>query len=128
MAIAGIKFNIVNIIVSTLIFGLGDGYSLFVMDGLVNEYKTGKKNLASYKSSILISAITTIVGLGVLIFAKHPALKSIAFISVTGILCVVLMSQVLIPFFFNLVIKNRVKKKFWKDGYGYGNHHCNQQI
>ena len=112
MAIAGIKFNIVNIIVSTLIFGLGDDYSLFVMDGLVNEYKTGKKNLASYKSSILISAITTIVGLGVLIFAKHPALKSIAFISVTGILCVVLMSQVLIPFFFNLVIKNRVKKKF----------------
>ena len=112
MAIAGIKFNIVNIIVSTLIFGLGDDYSLFVMDGLINEYKTGKKNLASYKSSILISAITTIVGLGVLIFAKHPALKSIAFISVTGILCVVLMAQVLIPFFFNLVIKNRVKKKF----------------
>lgn len=112
MAIAGIKFNIVNIIVSTLIFGLGDDYSLFVMDGLMNEYKAGKKNLASYKSSILLSAITTIVGLGVMIFAKHPALKSIAFISVTGILCVVLMAQVLIPFFFNLVIKNRVQKNF----------------
>jgi len=112
MAIAGIKFNIVNIIVSTLIFGLGDDYSLFVMDGLINEYKTGKKNLASYKSSILLSAITTIAGLGVLIFAKHPALKSIAFISVTGILCVVLMAQILIPFFFSLVIKNRVKKQF----------------
>ena len=112
MAIADIKFNIVNIIVSTLIFGLGDDYSLFVMDGLINEYKTGKKNLASYKSSILISSITTIAGLGVLIFAKHPALKSIAFISVTGIVCVVLMSQVLIPFFFSLVIKNRVKKNY----------------
>ncbi len=112
MAMAGIKFNIVNIIVSTLIFGLGDDYSLFVMDGLINEYKTGKKNLASYKSSILLSAITTIAGLGVLIFAKHPALKSIAFISVTGILCVVLMAQILIPFFFSLVIKNRVKKQF----------------
>lgn len=82
------------------------------MDGLINEYKTGKKNLASYKSSILLSAITTIAGLGVLIFAKHPALKSIAFISVTGILCVVLMAQILIPFFFSLVIKNRVKKQF----------------
>ena len=112
MAIVGIKFNIVNIIVSTLIFGLGDDYSLFVMDGLINQYKTGRKNLASYKSSIIISAITTIAGLGILIFAKHPALKSIAFISVTGILCVVLMSQVLIPFFFSLVIKNRVMKNF----------------
>ncbi len=112
MAIFNIQFNIVNIIISALIFGLGDDYSLFVMDGLINEYKTGKKNLASYKSSILLSAITTITGLGVLIFAQHPALRSIAFISVTGILCVVLMSQILIPFFFSLVIKNRIKKGF----------------
>ncbi|MFV0605303.1 MAG: 1-acyl-sn-glycerol-3-phosphate acyltransferase [Niabella sp.] len=112
MAIMDIKFNIVNIIVSTLIFGLGDDYSLFVMDGLISEYKTGRKNLFSYKSSIIISAITTIAGLGVLTFAKHPALRSIAFISVTGILCVVLMAQVLIPFFFSIVIKNRINKKF----------------
>ncbi|MBO9620441.1 MAG: 1-acyl-sn-glycerol-3-phosphate acyltransferase [Niabella sp.] len=112
MALAGIKFNIVNIIVSALIFGLGDDYSLFVMDGLLSEYRTGKKILGSYKSSILLSAITTIVGLGVLGFAKHPALRSIAFISVTGILCVVLMSQILIPFLFNIFITSRIKKKF----------------
>ncbi|MBZ4188761.1 1-acyl-sn-glycerol-3-phosphate acyltransferase [Niabella beijingensis] len=112
MGMAGIKFNLVNIIVSTLIFGLGDDYSLFVMDGLLSEYKTGKKLLGSYKSSIIISAITTVAGLGVLVFAKHPALRSIAFISVTGIICVVLMAQVLIPFFFSLLIKSRVKKHF----------------
>ncbi|MCF3111129.1 1-acyl-sn-glycerol-3-phosphate acyltransferase [Niabella sp. CC-SYL272] len=112
MGMAGIKFNIVNIIVSTLIFGLGDDYSLFVMDGLLSEYKTGKKLLGSYKSSILISAITTIAGLGVLVFAKHPALRSIAFISVTGIVSVVLMAQVLIPFLFHLFISSRVKKQF----------------
>mgnify|MGYP001028650378 CR=1 FL=1 len=112
MAICNIQFNIVNIIISALIFGLGDDYSLFVMDGLLNEYKTGKKNLAAYKSSILLSAITTITGLGVLIFAQHPALRSIAFISVTGILCVVLMAQILIPFFFSIVIKNRIQKGF----------------
>lgn len=113
MGMFGITFNIVNIIVSALIFGLGDDYSLFVMDGLLNEYKTNKKNLASYKSSIFLSAITTVVGLGVLIFAEHPALHSIAFISVTGIVCVVIMSQVLIPFFFNLIIKNRIAKNFF---------------
>lgn len=113
MAIAGIHFNIVNIIVSALIFGLGDDYSLFIMDGLLEEYKTGKKNLSSYKSSILLSAITTIAGLGVLMFAKHPALRSIAFVSVTGIICVVVMSQVLIPFLYSLLIKNRIKKGFF---------------
>ena len=113
MGIAGLQFNIVNIILSALIFGLGDDYSLFIMDGLLQEYKTGKKNLSSYKSSIVLSAITTLAGLGVLIFARHPALRSIAFISITGILCVVLIAQVLIPFLFDFLIRNRIKKKLF---------------
>jgi len=113
MGMIGIQFNIINIIISALIFGLGDDYSLFIMDGLLQEYKTGKKNLSSFKSSILLSAITTIAGLGVLIFAKHPALRSIAVISIVGIICVVIMSQILIPFFFNVLIKNRVQKKLF---------------
>ncbi len=110
MGLAGLQFNIVNIILSALIFGLGDDYSLFIMDGLLQEYKTGKKNLSSYKSSIVLSAITTLAGLGVLIFAKHPALRSIALISITGILSVVLIAQVLIPFFFDFLIRNRIRK------------------
>jgi 1-acyl-sn-glycerol-3-phosphate acyltransferase len=113
MGIAGLQFNIVNIILSALIFGLGDDYSLFIMDGLLQEYKTGKTNLSSYKSSIILSAITTLAGLGVLIFARHPALRSIALISITGILSVVLIAQVLIPFFFDFLIRNRVKKKLF---------------
>ena len=118
MGMFGIKFNIINIIISALIFGLGDDYSLFIMDGLLQEYKTGKKNLSSFKSSIILSAITTIVGLGVLIFAKHPALQSIALISIIGILCVVIMSQILIPFLFAVLIKNRANRNrfpwtFW---------------
>jgi 1-acyl-sn-glycerol-3-phosphate acyltransferase len=110
MGIAGLQFNIVNIILSALIFGLGDDYSLFIMDGLLQEYRTGKKNLSSYKSSIVLSAITTLAGLGVLVFAKHPALRSIALISIAGILSVVIISQVLIPFLFHFLITNRVKK------------------
>lgn len=111
MGIFGVSFNIVNIIISALIFGLGDDYSLYIMDGLLQEYKTGKKVLSSYKTSIFLSAITTVTGLGVLIFAKHPALRSIAFISIIGICCVVIMSQILIPFLFNILVKNRTDKK-----------------
>ncbi len=112
MAITKTEFNIINIIVSALIFGLGDDYSIFIMDGLLQQYKTGKKNLSSFKSSIFLSAITTVAGLGILIFAKHPALRSIAFISVIGMVCVVLVSQVLIPFLFNILITNRTKNKY----------------
>ncbi len=113
MGLFDIRFNIINIIVSALIFGLGDDYSLFIMDGLLKEYKTGRKNLSSYKSSIFLSAITTIAGLGVLIFAQHPALRSIALISIIGIVSVVLMSQILIPFLFALLIKDRIGKKLF---------------
>ena len=113
MGIFNIQFNIINIIISALIFGLGDDYSLFIMDGLLQEYRTGKKNLNSFKSSIFLSAITTIAGLGVLIFAKHPALKSIAMISIIGMLCVVVISQTLIPFLFAVLIKNRAEKKLF---------------
>lgn len=109
MGLLGIKFNIVNIIISALIFGLGDDYSLFTLDGLLQYYKNGKKNLSSFRSSIFLSAITTVTGLGVLIFAEHPSLKSIALIAILGILCVVLISQVMIPFLFNLLISRRIK-------------------
>ncbi|MBO9727684.1 MAG: 1-acyl-sn-glycerol-3-phosphate acyltransferase [Chitinophaga sp.] len=112
MGLFGIKFNIVNIILSTFIFGLGDDYSIFMMDGLLQEYKTGKKTLSSFKSSIFLSAITTMLGLGVLIFAQHPSLKSIALISIIGIGTVVLISQVVIPFLFNWLITNRVRKGY----------------
>ncbi|MCX6296373.1 MAG: MMPL family transporter, partial [Bacteroidetes bacterium] len=61
-----IKFNIINIIISTFIFGLGDDYAIFITDALMNEYKTGQKNLTSYKTGIFISATTTMIGIGVL--------------------------------------------------------------
>ncbi len=112
MGLLGIKFNIVNIILSTFIFGLGDDYSIFMMDGLQQEYKTGKKTISSFKSSIFLSAITTVLGLGVLIFAKHPSLKSIAMISIIGIGTVVLISQVMIPVLFNWLIINRTRKGY----------------
>ena len=111
MALVGIEFNIVNVMISTFIFGLGDDYSIFVMDGLQREYRTGQQTLASVQDSIFLSAITTISGLGVLIFAEHPALKSIAAISIIGIVMVWIMSQTLAPYLFKKIITNRTKRK-----------------
>ena len=112
MALFNIEFNIVNVMVSTFIFGLGDDYSIFIMDGLRSEYQYGKKVLPSIRASIFLSAATTIAGLGVLIFAKHPALRSIASISIIGIVCVFVMSQTLEPFLFRRLITNRTRKGF----------------
>ncbi len=111
MALLGIEFNIVNVMISTFIFGLGDDYSIFIMDGLQKEYKTSEPALTSVQDSIFLSAITTISGLGVLIFAQHPALKSIAGISIIGIVTVFIMSQTLEPYLFSKLISGRAKRK-----------------
>jgi predicted RND superfamily exporter protein/2-polyprenyl-3-methyl-5-hydroxy-6-metoxy-1,4-benzoquinol methylase len=110
MGILDIHFNIVNIIISTFVFGLGDDYSIFFTDGLQKKYAEGKDNLPSYKVSVFLSAFTTIVAMGALIFAKHPALKSIAVISIIGIACVVVISYTLIPLLFKWVITDRTEQ------------------
>ncbi|WP_018345145.1 MMPL family transporter [Cytophaga aurantiaca] len=110
MGIFDIHFNIVNIIISTFVFGLGDDYSIFITDGLQKKYTEGKDNLPSYKVSIFLSAFTTIIAMGALIFAKHPALKSIALISIIGIACVLLISNTIIPLLFRWFITDRTDK------------------
>ncbi len=106
-----IQFNFVNIIVATFIFGLGDDFSIFVTDGLLQKYKTDSNVLRSFKSAIILSGITTIIGTGVLYLAKHPAVHSIAVISVVGILCIMLITLVVQPSIFRFFITNRTNKK-----------------
>ncbi len=107
MGMSDIRFNIFNIIISSFITGLGIDYSIYIMQGLVQGFKTDNKNLLSYKTCILISVMISISGTGVLILAKHPALNSIALISIVGLLSVVLISYTFEPIFFNwLVVKN----------------------
>ncbi|MBN2237537.1 MAG: 1-acyl-sn-glycerol-3-phosphate acyltransferase, partial [Bacteroidales bacterium] len=111
MALLNIPFNIVNIIISTLIFGLGIDYSIFITNGLVKEYASGKKVLYSFKTSIFFSSLTTILGIGVLLFAQHPALKSMALVTVIGLLSVLLIAFTIQPWLFNWLINTKDKQR-----------------
>ncbi|WPP48772.1 MMPL family transporter [Catalinimonas niigatensis] len=110
MGLIGLKFNIVNIIICTFIFGLGIDYSIFVMRGLTQNYKLGLINLLSYKKSIILSALTTLAGIGVLAFAQHPALRSIALLAIIGILSVIFLTFTVQPILYNFLIQKRKEK------------------
>ncbi len=112
MGLFGIQFNIINIIISTFIFGLGDDFAIFITDGLTSKFKSGKDTLSSHKLSMFLGAATTIIGLGALIFAKHPALRSIAFVSIIGIVCVLVIGQTVQPFIYNFYLQRRKLKGF----------------
>ncbi len=100
MSIAGISFNIVNVILATFIFGQGDDYTIFMTEGCQHEYTYRRPILASYKSSIIQSALIMFVGIGTLIVSRHPAMKSLGEVTIVGMLSVVLMAYMLPPLLF----------------------------
>lgn len=95
MALFDVRFNLVNIIISTFIFGIGVDYSIFVMNGLTD--KNAGKMLAYHKTAIFFSAVTLIVTVASMLFASHPAIKSVGFSTLTGLVSAVVLSYVMQP-------------------------------
>lgn len=110
MSILGIEFNILNIIISTFIFGLGLDYSIFITNAFLKEYETGTKVLITYRTSIILSVFTTLLGIGALFFAKHPALESISLVSIIGVLSAVLVAFILQSYFLNMLFLERIAR------------------
>lgn len=92
MQIFHLQFNLVNVILATFIFGQGDDYTIFVVEGLRNEQLYGKRLLDQFKQSIILSSLVMLLSIGVLVFAKHPAMSSLGAVTLIGMSCVVLMA------------------------------------
>ena len=91
MNIFGQQFNLISIIISTFIFGIGVDYSIFVMHGLTKEH------LAYHKTAILLSAVTLLVTVGSMLLAVHPAIRSVGFSTLVGLLAAIILSYVVQP-------------------------------
>ena len=110
MGIFGIQMNIFSMIVCTLIFGHGVDFSIFMTSALQKEYTSGKNEIAIYRTSIILAVITTILGIGAMIFAKHPALRSISSVSLIGVFAALIITFIFYPILFKIFISNRSKK------------------
>lgn len=110
MAIFGIEFNLINIVISTFVFGIGVDYSIFITDGLLATYRTRKPLLLHHKTAIFLSAIILIIVVTSLLFAVHPAISSIGVSTLIGMGGTLLIAYTLLPFLFNIMITNRIAK------------------
>ncbi|MDO4727457.1 MAG: MMPL family transporter [Bacteroidota bacterium] len=106
-----LEFNVFSSIVVTLIFGHGVDFAIFMTVALQKAYTYGKKDISTYKISIVLAVLTTILAIGTLIFAQHPALKSISAIALLGILTALLITFVVYPLIFRIFI-------MWRDDKG----------
>ena len=107
MNLVDIKFNIINIILATFIFGQGDDYTIFITEGLLYEYAYGKRMLKNYRNSVILSGVLMFIGIGTLIFAKHPAMRSLAEVAIIGMATVVFMACYLPPIVFGWLTKKK---------------------
>lgn len=100
MGAFGLQFNLINIVISTFIFGIGVDYSIFVMDGLLN----GNRNdlLRFHKTAIFFSAVVLIIAIASLMFATHPAISSIGVATLIGMASTIIITYTVEPFLFNL--------------------------
>ncbi len=101
MNIFGQQFNLISIIISTFIFGIGVDYSIFIMQGLISD-KREKDNtqlsvLNCHKTAILLSAAILFITVGSMLIAVHPAIRSVGFSTLVGLLSAVVLSYVLQP-------------------------------
>ncbi len=110
MGLFGLEFNIFSAIVCTLVFGHGVDFSIFMTAALQKQYSTGEDELQTYRTSILLAVLTTILAIGALVFAKHPALLSIASVSLIGVFAAVIITFVFYPILFRFFISNRAKQ------------------
>ena len=108
MAIFGLEFNLINIVISTFIYGIGVDYSIFVMEGLLAEARRGEKSMLNYhKVAIFYSAMVLAIVTFALIFARHPAIHSIGLITLIGMASTILITYSLQPFVFRQLCKYR---------------------
>ncbi len=115
MALFGLEFNMINIVISTFVFGIGVDYSIFVMEGLLQEARTGSKDRLEYhKVAIFFSAMILIIVVTSLIFATHPAISSTGKITLIGMLSTILMTYSLEPFVFHKLLGRKWFRKSLK--------------
>ncbi|MBP5260157.1 MAG: MMPL family transporter [Paludibacteraceae bacterium] len=107
MGLTGLSFNLLNIVVSSFIFGVGVDYSIFILDGLLAETCGKSQLLLQHKTAILLSATVLIISISSLIFAVHPALESIGFITLIGMLSTIGMAYTLEPLIFHALMKTK---------------------
>ena len=103
MGITGINYNIFNVVASILVIGLAVDYGIFVVFGSIRDVslETGY--------AVTVSGITTLIGFGSLIFAKHPSMFSIGITVSSGIVPALLCSITLVPYVVKKLITQQEK-------------------
>lgn len=92
MSVSGIKINLFNMVATILVIGLAVDYGIFIV------CTCGKSRNDAACNAVFVSGLTTFVGFGSLMAARHPAMNSIGITVAAGIVPSLLCALTLLPY------------------------------
>lgn len=106
MALLDMPFNPANIVTLPLVIGIGVAYGIYVIDRYSEEGKVHVFTSSTGKA-VFLSALTTLIGFGVMIFGHYPGLVSLGKLMSLGIFYCFIAGTFLLP---NILLWNKNKK------------------
>ncbi|QDU94247.1 MMPL family transporter [Lignipirellula cremea] len=109
LGLFGIPLNPANMIVLPLILGIGIDDGVHVVHDFrrqAGRYRLG----GSTAMAVVITSLTTMVGFGMMIFAKHQGLRSLGQVLTIGVFFCLLNSLLVLPALLSLISARRERK------------------
>jgi 1-acyl-sn-glycerol-3-phosphate acyltransferase len=100
----GLPIDMMNSVFVIFIIGIAEDYSLFLATSKLDEWRGQPQRLAATSASVLISALTTLFGFAVLVFAQHPVLFSMGTTVLIGMTSAFVATVVLTPLCMDLLL------------------------
>jgi len=98
MGILGVDLNFMNLVVFTMVLGVGVDYGVHILHRLSeNGAAAGGKALVQVGKGIALSALTTLVGFGSLVSSGYPGLRSMGLVALMGVGFSALIALTLVP-------------------------------
>jgi 1-acyl-sn-glycerol-3-phosphate acyltransferase len=104
MGLLGLPIDVMNCVFVIFIIGIGEDYSVFMATSKLDEWRGHQPRIHATSASVMISAMTTIFGFAVLIFAKHPVLYSMGTTVLLGMACAFAATLVITPLCMDLLL------------------------
>ena len=96
VTLLGVHLNVANFFAIPILIGLGVDSAIHLLHR-IDESGAARSELGATRRAVILTAVTTGIGFGSLIFARHRGLESLGVVMAVGSLCCLVATVVLLP-------------------------------
>ena len=118
MAVLGLKWNVLTVMVTALTLGIGIDYSIHMwrrieveMEKRNDHWEALRASLNTTGIALLLSAITTMFGFAVLLFSPMPVIQDFGLVTAVTVLFSLTLSLFLLPVLAELTARGHEAKE-----------------